>query len=78
MTGNEIRFNSFLPTDPISFPWCSVEQQGINLAWPNVTLHIITFKYTKFSFRDLLIWRCLQVYKDSLLITGIDCGPVCH
>ena len=25
---------SFLPTDPISFPWCFVEQ-GINLAWPN-------------------------------------------
>ena len=24
---------SFLPTDPISFPWCFVEQ-GINLAWP--------------------------------------------
>ena len=24
---------SFLPTDPTSFPWCSVEQ-GINLAWP--------------------------------------------
>ena len=25
---------SFLPTDPISFLWCSVEQE-INLAWPN-------------------------------------------
>ena len=24
---------AFLPTDPISFPWCSAEQE-INLVWP--------------------------------------------
>ena len=32
MTSSLIDF-SFLPTDPTSFLWCSVEQE-INLAWP--------------------------------------------
>ena len=48
---------------------------GLNPSSPrlnNVTLRHVNIK---FCYMDL-IWRCLQVYKDSLLITGIHSGPV--
>ena len=49
MTSHLINFYlfTFLPTDPISFPWCSVEQE-INLAWPY--LMILPAMYGEYTF----------------------------
>ena len=40
---------SFLPTDPISFPWCFVEQ-GINLAWPQLILTFLGLNIISSSY----------------------------
>ena len=57
MTSSLIDFYlfSFLPTDPTSFPWCSVEQE-INLTWPYLQIFIFV-AFTKFNvkkFSDII------------------------
>ena len=55
-TGNDIIFNylfSFLPTNPTSFPWCSIEQEiNFGVALPFLSFH----SSTATCLHDLLLY----------------------